>query len=33
VFSAPGAEPNLHEPVPHWDWPMPPWQPPAAETP
>ena len=29
LFSAPGAEPNLHEPVPHWDWTMPPWQPPA----
>lgn len=30
VFSAPGAEPDPHEPVPHWDWPMPPWQPPAS---
>jgi hemoglobin len=30
VFSAPGAEPDLHEPVPHWDWAMPPWQPPAS---
>lgn len=30
LFSAPGAEPNPHEPVPHWDWPMPPWQPPAS---
>jgi hemoglobin len=29
LFSAPGAEPNLHEPVPHWDWTRPPWQPPA----
>ncbi|UOX84905.1 group II truncated hemoglobin [Amycolatopsis sp. FBCC-B4732] len=25
VFSAPGARPNPHEPVPHWDWPRPPW--------
>ncbi len=29
LFSAPGAEPDLHEPVPHWDWTVPPWQPPA----
>lgn len=27
IFSAPGAEPNLHEPVPQWDWPKPPWPP------
>jgi hemoglobin len=29
VFSAPGARPDPHEPVPRWDWPVPPW-PPAA---
>lgn len=26
LFSAPGAEPATDEPVPHWDWTMPPWQ-------
>ena len=29
LFSAPDAKPNLHEPVPHWTWTMPPWQAPA----
>ncbi|MCK2241821.1 MULTISPECIES: group II truncated hemoglobin [unclassified Crossiella] len=29
LFSAPGATPNAHEPVPHWDWIKPPWQPSA----
>ncbi|HKN56786.1 MAG TPA: antibiotic biosynthesis monooxygenase, partial [Amycolatopsis sp.] len=29
LFSAPDANPNLHEPVPHWTWTMPPWQAPA----
>jgi hemoglobin len=27
VFSAPGAEADPREPVPRWDWTMPPWQP------
>ncbi len=26
LFSQPGATPNLHEPVPRWDWIIPPWQ-------
>ena len=26
VFSQPGATPNLDEPVPIWDWALPPWQ-------
>jgi hemoglobin len=26
VFSQPGATPNLDEPVPLWDWVLPPWQ-------
>lgn len=26
VFSQPGATPNLDEPVPIWDWTLPPWQ-------
>ncbi|MEV0073703.1 antibiotic biosynthesis monooxygenase [Amycolatopsis sp. NPDC050768] len=30
LFSAPGAEPATDEPVPHWDWTMPPWQAPAS---
>lgn len=29
VLSAPGAKPNLSEPMPTWDWTLPPWQPPA----
>jgi len=27
LFSAPDAKPDLHEPVPHWTWTMPPWVP------
>ncbi|WP_205856215.1 group II truncated hemoglobin [Phytoactinopolyspora endophytica] len=27
ILSGPGAEPDLHEPVPAWTWPRPPWQP------
>jgi truncated hemoglobin YjbI/quinol monooxygenase YgiN len=27
LFSAPDATPDLHEPVPHWKWTMPPWVP------
>ncbi|WP_236788521.1 group II truncated hemoglobin [Amycolatopsis sp. GM8] len=27
LFSRPGADPNTDEPMPKWDWPMPPWQP------
>jgi hemoglobin len=30
LFSQPGANPNLHEPVPLWDWARPPWQPAAS---
>lgn len=26
IFSQPGATPNLDEPVPIWDWTLPPWQ-------
>ena len=26
LFSQPGAEPNFDEPVPKWDWAVPPWQ-------
>lgn len=31
LFSAPGATPNLDEPVPQWRWVLPPWQPDATE--
>lgn len=27
VFSAPGAQPSVPEPMPAWDWAKPPWQP------
>ncbi|HWD04989.1 MAG TPA: antibiotic biosynthesis monooxygenase [Amycolatopsis sp.] len=30
VFSAPDAPAATAEPVPHWDWAKPPWQPPAS---
>ncbi|NKQ53053.1 oxidoreductase [Amycolatopsis sp. K13G38] len=26
LFSRPGAEPATDEPMPKWDWPLPPWQ-------
>ncbi|MFD9958999.1 group II truncated hemoglobin [Amycolatopsis sp. NPDC058986] len=29
LFSAPGADTTTGEPVPHWSWTMPPWQPPS----
>ena len=26
LFSQPGAQPNMNEPVPRWQWALPPWQ-------